>query len=113
MRFSEDLGVLHAQADQVIDIEEAAVIDLLTGHAPVGQAIHLQFEQQMQQIEAAWVIGSAVDVSQRACCQFLYCWRLLKKRLPLRAQFLPAPGSFFALFRIAAALLRQGSKLLD
>src|SRR6185437_1317015 len=34
---SEDARVFHAQADQVVNIEEAAVVDLLSGNSPMGE----------------------------------------------------------------------------
>ena len=32
----EDLRVLHAQTNQIVDVEEAAIVDLLAGDAPMG-----------------------------------------------------------------------------
>ena len=41
----ENLGILHVQRDQVVHIEEAAVVDLARRPPPVHQPIDLRFEQ--------------------------------------------------------------------
>ena len=43
----EDLLILHPEADQGVDVEEPAVIQLLDGRLPVRQAIVLPFEQRI------------------------------------------------------------------
>ncbi len=40
--------VFHAQGSQIVDVEKAPVVDLVRGHAPVGQPKRLQLEQGMQ-----------------------------------------------------------------
>ena len=57
----EDLLALHAQGGQVVDVEEAAVVDLVGRDPPVGQAIALMLEQVVQQVEAVRVAGLAVE----------------------------------------------------
>ena len=47
------MRILHAQADQVVDVKEAPVIDFFSGNPPVGETVHLGFQQAMQAIEAA------------------------------------------------------------
>ena len=47
----EHFGQLDAQAHQFVDIEEAAVIDLLVTDFPVGQAVSLLREQTIQIVE--------------------------------------------------------------
>ena len=37
----EDLGALHPDGGQMVDVEETAVVDLVAGHAPVGQPVRL------------------------------------------------------------------------
>ena len=59
----EDVGILHADGRQVIDVEEPAVVDLLSGHAPVGQPVRLVHEQVVEQIEAAGVARRAIESS--------------------------------------------------
>ena len=44
----EHLRQLHPQASKLIDIEETAVIDLLGGDAPIGDAVRLGLEKAMQ-----------------------------------------------------------------
>ncbi len=61
----EDLGILHAQADQVVHIEEAAVVDLLGGGAPGGQPVGLRVQQQVQAVEAVGISFDAVDGLER------------------------------------------------
>ena len=48
VRPGKHAGVLHSQGGQVIDVEEAAVIDLLRGHPPVAQAVVLLTDQAVQ-----------------------------------------------------------------
>src|SRR6185437_10992168 len=74
MSSSEDARVFHAQADQIVDIEEAAVIDLFAGNAPVRKPVHLEFQQQMQKVEAMRLVGVSVDVLKSALQQLLH-WR--------------------------------------
>ena len=52
----EDLGILHADGGQLVDVEEAPVVDLLAGHAPVGQPIELLVEQGIEEVEGAGVV---------------------------------------------------------
>ncbi len=65
MGLGEDRGVFHAQANQVVHVEEAAVVDLLRGSAPRGQPIRLRIQQQVQAVEAVGIPFDAVDVGQR------------------------------------------------
>jgi glucokinase len=45
--------IFHPQPDEVVDVEEPAVIDLFGRYAPMGQAVRLSFEQLVQAIEEA------------------------------------------------------------
>ncbi len=56
----EDLGILHPQADEVIDAEEAPVVDHFQGHPPVGQSVGLGIQQAVQEVEAGRVPRPAV-----------------------------------------------------
>jgi hypothetical protein len=42
----EDLGQFHANRRQLIDVEEAAVVDLLGGDAAERQPVRLVFDQE-------------------------------------------------------------------
>ena len=44
----EDALVLDPQADQGVDVEEAAIVELLARRPPVGQAVVLPFQQRVE-----------------------------------------------------------------
>ncbi len=48
MSFGEDVLALHAQADEVVDVEEAPVAELLVGGLPVGEAVVLLREEVVE-----------------------------------------------------------------
>ena len=52
VRRRKDARILHAQPDQIVDVEEAPVIDLLARHAPERQPVRLLLQQLVQRIEA-------------------------------------------------------------
>jgi hypothetical protein len=52
----EDFGQLDSNGGQVIDVEEAPVIDLLSCHPPECQAVGLLFDQPIEQIKAARIV---------------------------------------------------------
>ncbi len=56
----EDLRPLDAQAAQLVDIEEAPPVDVITGGAPAGQTIMLTLKQLMQTLEAFRFAGVEV-----------------------------------------------------
>src|SRR5579864_4451484 len=60
----EDQRIFHAQADQIIDIEEAAIVDLLSRHAPEGQPVHLRLQQAVQSVEALAVARRSIQHAQ-------------------------------------------------
>ena len=43
--FREDLGVLHANGRQLVDVEETPIIDLVGGGLPVREPIDLGIQQ--------------------------------------------------------------------
>ena len=49
MGLGEDLLVLHAQGHERVDVEEAAVVDLAPGRAPVGEPVVLPLEQRVDE----------------------------------------------------------------
>src|SRR5258708_28221883 len=60
MRIAEHRRHLLAQADEVVDVEEAPIVDLVGRDAPERQAIGLAFEQLMQRAEALGRAGPTV-----------------------------------------------------
>ncbi len=65
VRLGKDPRVLHAQAHQVVDVEESPVVDLLRGDAPERQPVSLRFQQTVQPVETAGVTRLAVQLAQR------------------------------------------------
>ncbi len=57
----EDILALHCQRGQVVDVEEATVVDLVRADAPVRKAIALVLEQVIHEREAARVARRAVE----------------------------------------------------
>src|SRR5262245_51305110 len=57
----EDLRLLDADGGQFVDVEEAAVIDLVRRHAPETQQVSLFGQQFFQTIEAARIAADAVE----------------------------------------------------
>ena len=60
----KDRRVFHADGRQVVDVEEAAVIDFVAGRLPMGQAVDLGIEQPVEVVKALRAAGSAVDLGQ-------------------------------------------------
>jgi hypothetical protein len=60
----KNLGVFHPQTDEVIDAEEAPIVDHVLGHPPVGQTICLKVQQIVQEIETVRVLSAAVEESE-------------------------------------------------
>ncbi len=60
MRLLEDVGVLHADGRQLVDVEESAIIDLVRRHAPIGQTVGLFREQLIEQVKALGLALRAV-----------------------------------------------------
>ena len=57
----EDRGILDPQPGQRVDVEEAPVVDLVEGRAPVGETIRLHLQQHVQLVEALGLAGLAVE----------------------------------------------------
>ena len=51
----EDLRIFGAQRGELVDVEEAAVVDVVRRDAPVGEAERLAFEQRVQRVEAGGI----------------------------------------------------------
>ena len=65
MRRHKDLAHLLAHRRQLVDGEEAPVVDLLAGGAEGGEAVRLGVQQAVESIEAARVAGVAVVGTHR------------------------------------------------
>jgi hypothetical protein len=72
--------VLHAQAREIVDVEEPAVVDLIERRPPVRQTIRLQFEQTVQPIEALGRARLPVDLGHRAVDVVSHLARAVRER---------------------------------
>ena len=63
----EHLRQLHPQGRKLVDVEETAVVDLLGGDAPIGNAVYLSLEQAMQTPEARRPALLPVKARERRC----------------------------------------------
>jgi hypothetical protein len=81
MRIAEHRRHLLAQADEVVDVEEAAIVDLVGCDAPERQAIGLALEQLMQRAEALGRAGPAVERFEFGL-DSVDGYRLIESRLP-------------------------------
>ena len=61
VRLLEHVGVFHPHRGEGVDVEEAAVVDLLRRDAPMRQAVSLRVEQLVEQIEAARLLLGPVE----------------------------------------------------
>ena len=70
VRAVEHARLVHAQRREVVDVEEAPVVDLVDRYAPVRQSIRLRVEQRVESIEAARIARRAVEPRDVAsmCC---------------------------------------------
>ncbi len=59
----KDLRVLDAQPRELVDVEEAPVVDLVRRGAPVRQPVGLRFEQLVQGVEAVGPARLAVHLA--------------------------------------------------
>ena len=62
----EDRLVLHAEGGEVVDVEEAPVVDLVGGDAPEREPVRLRFQQLVQMLERARHARRAVEGAERA-----------------------------------------------
>ena len=65
MHRGEHFGIFHANGRQIVDVEEAPVIDLVHGDAPEAETVGFALEQPFQAVEAAGLAAAAVDFIQR------------------------------------------------
>ena len=66
MRGAEDVFPIDAEGRQGVDIEESAVVDLIRGHAPVGQPVRLRGEEGIEPVEAAGIARRSVQIGERS-----------------------------------------------
>ena len=57
----EDGRVFDANADELCNIKESAVVDFLRGDAPEGEAVGLLFEELVEGLEACRVFNAAPE----------------------------------------------------
>ena len=76
----ENLRQFHPDRREIVDVEEAAVIDFLRRHAPEGEPVRLLVQQLVERIEAARIAGRAVDLRQRLLDRLLHLRRFLQRR---------------------------------
>ncbi len=85
----EDTGILHPEAAQLVDVEEAPIVDLVKRRPPVRKAVRLHFEQRMQPVEARRRAGRAVDVPDGRRDPPRQSWRSIgQPRKPFPCDFL-------------------------
>ena len=63
MAFLEDLRILHADRGQLVDVEEAAVVDFVGRGLPVHQPIDLPIEEVVEAVVAARILRRAVEIA--------------------------------------------------
>src|SRR4051812_10942840 len=61
----EDGTLFYADGGQLVNVEEAAVVNLVGGDPPVRQTIRLFGEKLLQAVEAARVVPPAVQLRER------------------------------------------------
>ena len=57
----EDVLALGTQAGEVVDVEEAPVVDVVRREAPEREPVGLSGQQLVERVEAARIAGRAVD----------------------------------------------------
>ena len=75
MRGREDLALLLTYGSQLIDGEEAAVVDLFPRRTKGGEAVALGIQQLIERIEAVGLLGSAIDPGDASLDGSCNLWR--------------------------------------
>ncbi len=65
MRLLEDFPALDADTGEVIDVEEAAIIDFFGGDSPVGEPVGLLVEERLERIERSRIPRGAIVLVER------------------------------------------------
>ena len=81
MRGREHFRLLHADRRELVDVEEAPVVDLLTRHAPERQPIHLRVEQPVEEIEASRIARRAVEALDGLIDEVPHVGRVAQERI--------------------------------
>jgi hypothetical protein len=63
MSLGEDVRVLHADGRELIDVEEASVVDLLPGHPPKCDPVSLLGQQLVEEVEGSRILGRPVEAA--------------------------------------------------
>jgi hypothetical protein len=72
----EDVRVLHADRRELIDIEEASVVDLLAGHPPKCDSVSLLTQQLVEKVERPRVLRRPVEAADGLVEERLHLGRL-------------------------------------
>jgi hypothetical protein len=76
VRGFEDGRHFHPERDKLVDVEEAAVVDLVGGRPPVSQTIGLVLEQVVQHVEACRMPWLTVRLAKAFVSMTADPWRL-------------------------------------
>src|ERR1700676_2035036 len=71
----EDRFILHSQPGQIIGIKKTAVINIIRGDSPIGQAKSLRFNKFVELVETGGIGGSSIDEIDRIHNTGDNCWR--------------------------------------
>ena len=66
MHLLEDRGIFHPQRRELVDVEEAAIVDLFGRDPPVRQPVRLLIQQPIEQVEAARLTRRAIEAGDHA-----------------------------------------------
>ena len=77
VRIFKDFRQFHADGCEIVDVEEAAVVDFLRRDAPESEPIGLIVQERVERVETACVPGGAVDFLQRCVDRLAHLRRFL------------------------------------
>ena len=89
----EDLGALHADGGQIVDVEEAPVVDLVASYPPVGQPVGLLGEESVEVVEAGRLSRHSIEQADVVLDEVADLRRLLEQggKPALHHLLLPQP----------------------
>ena len=64
MHALKHFGHLDANRGQLVDVEEAAVVDFVGRDPPIAKTVRLLVEKRLESIEAGWLAAAAVEFMQ-------------------------------------------------